>query len=263
VTTGVANTFGPLQSFTNGISAAGGVTFTGPANIRPQLIAWNIPIFGSTLGSIHIGGPTSATPDAGPAITFGTSDGGAEQPEAGIYINSDGTYGTRMRFATTDSYAIGPQLAMTIREDRIIDCPVGISASGNITLHGALVGSTSGTAPKYFARAWVNFNGTGTPAIRSSGNVSSITDGGVGEFEVNFTTTLPNANYAAVNGSNNYNQGQPCELSISYGAASAGQFTAGNTTPRLKTTSACRFTCGIGNSTSRIDPYEIHIAFYG
>ena len=47
----------------------------------------------------------------------------------------------------------------------------------------------------YKCRAWVNFNGTGTVAIRASGNVSSITDNGTGNYTVNFTTALPNANY--------------------------------------------------------------------
>jgi hypothetical protein len=44
----------------------------------------------------------------------------------------------------------------------------------------------------------VNFNGTGTVAIRASGNVSSITDNGAGDYTVNFTTAMPDANYAAV-----------------------------------------------------------------
>lgn len=52
-------------------------------------------------------------------------------------------------------------------------------------------------AVAYGCRAWVNFNGTGTVAIRASGNVSSITDGGVGIYTVNFTTAMPNANYSA------------------------------------------------------------------
>lgn len=49
----------------------------------------------------------------------------------------------------------------------------------------------------YKCRAWVNFNGTGTVAIRASGNVSSITDNGVGVYTVNFTTAMPDANYCA------------------------------------------------------------------
>ncbi len=55
----------------------------------------------------------------------------------------------------------------------------------------------SGSPPSYACRAWVNFNGTGTVAIRASGNVSSITDLGVGQYQVNFTTSMPDANYAA------------------------------------------------------------------
>lgn len=59
--------------------------------------------------------------------------------------------------------------------------------------------NASGTAPIYACRAWVNFNGTGTVAIRASGNVSSITDNGTGDYTVNFTTAMVDANYS-VNG---------------------------------------------------------------
>jgi len=52
----------------------------------------------------------------------------------------------------------------------------------------------------YTAKAWVNFNGTGTVAIRASGNVSSITDIGVGRYQVNFTNAFADTNYAAVFG---------------------------------------------------------------
>ena len=60
----------------------------------------------------------------------------------------------------------------------------------------AALTTASGSAPSYSARAWVNFNGTGTVAIRASGNVSSITDqGGTGLYAVNFTTAMPDINY--------------------------------------------------------------------
>jgi hypothetical protein len=55
-------------------------------------------------------------------------------------------------------------------------------------------------ATAYGCRAWVSFNGTGTVAIQASGNVTSITDGGTGTYTVNFTTAMPDANYAAVLG---------------------------------------------------------------
>ena len=48
------------------------------------------------------------------------------------------------------------------------------------------------------AKAWVNFNGTGTVAIRQSGNVASITDGGTGVYTVNFASSIVDADYCAV-----------------------------------------------------------------
>ena len=62
-------------------------------------------------------------------------------------------------------------------------------------INSAQFATVSGTAPLYACRAWVNFNGTGTVAIRASGNVSSITDLAAGEYQVNFTTAMPDANY--------------------------------------------------------------------
>jgi hypothetical protein len=55
--------------------------------------------------------------------------------------------------------------------------------------------NASGSAPLYACRAWVNFNGTGTVAIRASGNVSSITDNGTGDYTVNFATAMPDDNF--------------------------------------------------------------------
>jgi hypothetical protein len=67
-------------------------------------------------------------------------------------------------------------------------------------------GSTANTPPVFkdgngteigtLCRAWVNFNGTGTVAIRASFNVSSITDNGTGDYTVNFTNAMPDTNYA-------------------------------------------------------------------
>jgi hypothetical protein len=65
---------------------------------------------------------------------------------------------------------------------------------------------TTGTPPQFkdgngnqigtLCRAWVNFNGTGTVAIRASFNVSSITDNGTGDYTINFTNAMPDANYS-------------------------------------------------------------------
>lgn len=68
------------------------------------------------------------------------------------------------------------------------------SVSNNIVLSSD--GTIGGACLTQTCRAWVNFNGTGTVAIRASYNVSSITDNGVGDYTVNFTTALPDANYS-------------------------------------------------------------------
>ena len=62
-------------------------------------------------------------------------------------------------------------------------------------INSAQFATVTGTAPIYPCRAWVNFNGTGTVAIRASGNVSSITDNGTGDYTVNFATPMADANY--------------------------------------------------------------------
>jgi hypothetical protein len=70
-----------------------------------------------------------------------------------------------------------------------------LSSSGNFSFNSGY----GSVATAYACRAWVNFNGTGTVAIRASGNVSSITDNGTGDYTVNFTTAMPDANYSLVN----------------------------------------------------------------
>ena len=63
------------------------------------------------------------------------------------------------------------------------------------------VQDSAGTQIGTFCRAWVNFNGTGTVAIRASFNVSSITDNGVGQYAANLTTAMPDANYCVTGAS--------------------------------------------------------------
>jgi hypothetical protein len=69
------------------------------------------------------------------------------------------------------------------------------------TLNVNQINNAAGTgqpAINGLAKAWVNFNGTGTVAIRASYNVSSITDDGTGLYRINFTTALADANYSLV-----------------------------------------------------------------
>lgn len=75
----------------------------------------------------------------------------------------------------------------------IIDGSAGVTTNAG----GSVNPSTTIDGINYSCRAWVNFNGTGTVAIRASGNVSSITDNGTGNYRVNFTTAISDANYSA------------------------------------------------------------------
>lgn len=95
--------------------------------------------------------------------------------------------------AVTEFASSGENAAGTV-EGKAVD-PLGIREAFNAT----------GNAPVYACRTWVNFNGTGTVAIRASGNVSSITDNGTGSYTVNFISQMPDANFSvAYSQSNTY-----------------------------------------------------------
>lgn len=83
----------------------------------------------------------------------------------------------------------------------------GISAGGlpddcittaDIAANAVTYAKIGTTEQGQLCKAWVNFNGTGTVAIRASYNVSSITDNGVGNYTMNFATALADANYVPV-----------------------------------------------------------------
>ena len=73
-----------------------------------------------------------------------------------------------------------------------------IDGSAGITTNagGSVNPSTNIDGINYSCRAWVNFNGSGT--IAASGNVTSVTRNGTGDFTVNFTTAMSDANYSCV-----------------------------------------------------------------
>ena len=114
------------------------------------------------------------------------------------------------------------------------------------------VQNSSGTEIGTFCRAWVNFNGTGTVAIRASFNVSSITDNGTGDYTVNFTTAMSDANYCYSGSfSANYAIVYPAGLSVN---------TAGSA-ESAPTTSSFRFVCvavtGVG-----YDPKYLNVSIF-
>jgi len=106
-------------------------------------------------------------------------------------------------------------------------------------------GSTQSTASTN--RAWVNFNGTGTVAIRASYNVSSITDNGTGDYTVNFTSAISDANYASVGCA-----GRPGD----------GNNFVGFDTNTYSTTQVKFFTKAAGSSPNNTDMNGVYIAVF-
>jgi hypothetical protein len=107
-----------------------------------------------------------------------------------------------------------------------------------------------GSIPANSVKAWVNFNGTGTPAIRASLNVSSLTDHGVGQYTINFTTALADANYAPVFG------GPAASDNTKGFVCVAGGY---NSALLTKTTTALRIVSG-REGTSTLDFTENYVA---
>jgi hypothetical protein len=104
-------------------------------------------------------------------------------------------------------------------------------------------------ATAYGCRAWVNFNGTNTVAIRASGNVTSITDNGTGDYTVNFTNAMPDVNYAATH------------MVAQSNADPAGTANVDWMIYYSQTTSALRVTAGNGAS-SAADQFYVGIAIF-
>ena len=151
--------------------------------------------------------------------TSGNVGIGTSSPAVKLHV-SGGTQRIQSTGSTSDAF-------LTLQNDVGTQAILGIISSGNSPANTFFIETNAGktvyvtsaglfqfnngygsTATAYGCRAWVNFNGTGTVAIRASGNVTSITDNGVGDYTVNFTNAMPDANY-----SSNYSIG---ELNTNY-----------------------------------------------
>ena len=124
-----------------------------------------------------------------------TNYGGASNTETGIFFSP--TEAGVIRGARISAYNDGAadSNSVALRFSTGLGAPpverMRITSAGDLKFNSGF--GSVGTA--YGCRAWVNFNGTGTVAIRGSGNVSSITDNAVGDYTVNFTTAMPDINY--------------------------------------------------------------------
>ena len=149
--------------------------------------------------ALQTAGTTAVTIDASQNVGIGTAS-----PQAKLDLRT-AALGTVLQLSDDTNYGAnfigvsgGVKLAMNGSQTFAIfqstNERMRIDSSGNLQFNSGY----GSVATAYGCRAWVNFNGTGTPAIRGSGNVSSLTDNGTGNYSVNFTTSMPDANYAAV-----------------------------------------------------------------
>jgi len=149
------------------------------ASIINSTTTAGVTVTGDNSGSLQLAtnnGTTAVTIDTSQRVAFVA--GTAALPA----ITTTGDTNTGIFFSAADTIDFAEGGTATGQFD----------SSGNFKFNSGF--GSVGTA--YGCRAWVNFNGTGTPAILASGNVSSITDNGTGDYTVNFTTTMPDANYA-------------------------------------------------------------------
>jgi len=162
------------------LSATGATTFSG-ATVANTFSSSGATITGGTINSTAIGGTTAA---AGKFSTLEAT--GVTTVQAGTAalpaITTTGDTNTGIFFSAADT----------------IDFAEGGTATGQFDSSGNFKFNSGygSVATAYGCRAWVNFDGTGTPAIRASGNVSSITDLGTGQYTVNMTNALPDVNYS-------------------------------------------------------------------
>jgi hypothetical protein len=193
----------PISQIVTNSIANGAVV---PADLSTGAPVWN------TSGNVGIG---TSSPAARLSVSGGDGTGGITNPSgtwAGIVTNNQDSpsfngLSVSQRFANFDSTILELASGWNGSSAGYYPC-FRISGTGArfSSLYGT-VGAPSGVTmyPEFQCRAWVNFNGTGTVAIRSSGNVTSITDNGTGNYTINFTTAMPDTNYAVT--PNNHAQG--------------------------------------------------------
>ena len=178
----------------------------------------SVAVSGGTTGLTTSGGPITSSGTITLAGTLALANGGTgATTAAGALTNIVGftpvqqgggtSMGTNKVYVGWNGIGLFAQVDTTSL-GRIV---VNADATGATGTYSSTLLFAPGNTPLFAARAWVNFNGQGTVAIRGSGNVSSITDLGTGSYTVNFTHAMIDANYA-VTGS----------VTASFGGASLG-----------------------------------------
>jgi len=219
-------------------------TFTGTVTIPTLAVTGTstIPTLAvtgtSTISTLAVTGTSTMTGAVSVGTTLGVT--GVTTVQAGTAalpaITTTGDTNTGIFFPAADTIAFSEGGVEAMR----------IDSSGNLLFNSGY----GSVATAFGVRAWVNFNGTGTVAIRGSGNVTSITDNGTGDYTVNFTTAMPDANYSTVG-----TTGSP--------AAAHGIVTFFAGTGTATTTSTIRFATVTANgSSTQFDYVNVCLAVF-
>ena len=165
---------GVLQAPTDSFTVSGS-TLTFASNLSTGDVIDFVLVLGN---SLDIGTPSDNTVSLAKLTATGTKD-------ATTFLRGDNTFaaaGVAGISSSADATAI------------TIDSSENVSMSQNVSFNSGFGSATT----VYGCRAWVRFDGTGTVAIDNSGGVSSLTDNSTGNYTVNFTTNMPDINYAAI-----------------------------------------------------------------
>jgi len=190
------------------------VTYRIPSGIAGQWVVQNQSGSSAfTLTVNNAAGGTSVTIPIGTVRSIysdGTNVVYADTPSSGEFVNATVsgtlTVGGVLALSGSDLDGVATQLeALDGSDNTLVMTPLrtkqAVGVSNSPFVKTAI--NASGDAPIFACRAWVNFDGTvNPPTIRSSGNVSSVTRSSTGLYVVNFSTALPNSNYAVVYGGN-------------------------------------------------------------
>jgi len=243
-------TISTAATITNGTITTGLIptltagTTTGTAGIFTSGTVATLNSTTGTIGTLNSTTGTIANLSTTLAGDFTISQGTATLATSGA---TAGTYGsvTAIPFITVDA------------KGRITSATTGTfsasPADGSITFAKLSTSTTEAdNVASRTARAWVNFNGNGTVAINSDFNVSSITDNNIGDYTVNFSTALANANYAVSFGINSYAANNTAIQCCVHSPSEVG-------TPTLKTDSQLRIAIGNGGSTGNVDNSNVSV----
>ena len=202
---GINDTTPSVELDVNGsVAITGTLGVTGNSTFTGDVIASIVKASGSGGLTIDSNGGTDVAlfgAGGGSGTTlYGGLNGTTATFSGVIYADDDTTANTPVVSFTGDTNTgIGRSAADTLDLITNGNSRFRIEPTGQIkAVYESQVGTDYNTQLDngYLCRAWVNFDGTGTPAIRASGNVSSITDNGTGNYTVNFTTAMPDVNYS-------------------------------------------------------------------